>query len=202
VNTEAAPSSVKNAARISSLECAKAGIGAAYAAAACWIALGLESIVRPEQENYRDWVWMLPFLLTMLTLYLVHVVQRGAGQNMERAGFYLVMIASTLTLLGNIGVATEQRTLALLGFPWGAALWMVGLIGFGVGTWQARVLPRYVAWTLILLEPGSILTGLLLSPIAPLHPRGGYSAGIEKGLCLAIIGMGLRARLSASFEKE
>jgi hypothetical protein len=91
----------------------------AYAAAACWIALGLESIVRPEQENYRDWLWMLPFALTMLIFYFVHVVQRGAGQNVERAGFYFVMIASGLTVLGNVGVSLEQRTLAVLGLAWG-----------------------------------------------------------------------------------
>jgi hypothetical protein len=172
---------------------ARTGIFVAYTAAGCWIALGLESIIRPEQENYRDWLWLAPFLLTMLTFYFVHMVQSGVGQNMERAGFYFVMVASVLALLGNVGVSLEQRTLATLGFPWGAVLWTVGLIGFGLGTWQAKVLPRYVALTLILLEPLSILTGVLLAPVSPLHPRGGYSAGVEKGLCLALIGMGLRA---------
>lgn len=110
----------------------------AYAAATCWIALGLESIVRPEQENYRDWLWMLPFTLTMLTFYFVHLAQRGARQNVERAGFYFVMIASGLTVLGNVGVSLEQRTLAVLGFPWGAVLWTVGLIGFGDGDVVSR----------------------------------------------------------------
>src|SRR4051812_46382074 len=43
------------------------------------------------------------------------------------------------------------------------------------------------------LEPGSILTGLALSPIAPLHDRGAYSAGIEKGLALALIAWELRS---------
>jgi hypothetical protein len=176
------------------------GIGVAYAAAGCWVALGLESIIRPEQANYRDWLWILPFSLTILTFYFLHVVQRGTTANMERAGFYFVMVASALTLLGNIGVSLEQRTLATLGFPWGAVLWTVGLVGFGIGTWQAKVLPRYVALTLILLEPGSILTGVLLVPVAPLHPRGGYSAGVEKGLCLAIMGMGLRALLTRDQE--
>ena len=93
---------------------AKTGILAAYAAAGCWIALGLESIIRPEQENYRDWLWLVPFLLTMLTFYFVHLVQSGVGQNMERAGFYFVMVASVLALLGNLGVSLEQRTLSLI----------------------------------------------------------------------------------------
>jgi hypothetical protein len=176
------------------------GIWVAYTAAACWIALGLESIVRPEQENYRDWLWMVPFALTMLAFYFVHMLQRGAGQNMERAGFYFVMIASTLAFLGNLGVSFQQRVLATLGFPWGAALWTVGLIAFGIGTWQAKILPRYVALTLILLEPGSILTGLLLAPVAPLHSRGAYSAGVEKGICLALIGMGMRVVLMQNQE--
>jgi hypothetical protein len=197
VNTNVSAPQVEKSAKNNTVPArdAEAGIWVAYAAATCWIALGLESIVLPEQENYRDWLWIVPFGLTMLTFYFVHLAQRGAGQNVERASFYFVMIASGLTVLGNVGVSLEQRTLAVLGFPWGAVLWTVGLIGFGVGTWLAKVLPRYVALTLILLEPGSILTGVLLAPVAPLHPRGGYSAGVEKGLCLALIGMGLQAVL-------
>jgi hypothetical protein len=111
----------------------------------------------------------------------------------ERTGFYAVMIASALAFLGNVGVTTGQTLLAVFGFPWGAVLWTLGLILFGIGTWQARLLPRYVALALILLEPGSILTGLALSPVAPLHDRGAYSAGIEKGLALALIACGLRS---------
>ena len=66
------------------------------------------------------------------------------------------------------------------------------LIAFGVATLKLRMLPPYVGVTLILLEPGSILTGVALAPVAPLRDHGAYSAGVEKGLAMAIVGIGLR----------
>lgn len=180
---------------------AATGSRLAWWAAVSWFALGVESILRPVQANYRDLIWMLPFTLTALAFIYVHYVQRSDSLA-ERIGFYSVMIASTLVFSGNIGLLTDQPMLSVLAFPWGAVLWAVGLIVFGLGTWKAGKLPKYVALALILLEPGSILTGLVLSPIAPLHDRGGYSAGVEKGLALAFIAYGLRSYLRRSKASE
>lgn len=177
---------------------ASTGSRIAFSSAVCWIALGIESIVRPQQENYRDLVWMIPFTLTAITFFFVHVVQRSESAVFERVSFYLVISASSLTFLGNVGVLINQPILAALGFPWGAIIWMIGLIFFGIATWKAKMLPAYVGLSLILLEPGSILTGLALSPISPLHDRGGYSAGVEKGLALMLIGFGLRSLLTGA----
>ena len=82
---------------------------------------------------------------------------------------------------------------AFLAFPGGAIIWTVGLIWYGIATWRAGVFPRYVGLALILFEPGSILTGLALSPISPLHDHGAYSAGIEKGAAMALLALGFRA---------
>ncbi len=161
-------------------------------AAACWIALGIDSIVRPQQVNYRDALWMLPFALTAVAFAYVHVAQRAKAQKWEPFAFHFLMIASVLVFLGNVGVLADQPLLAAFSFPWGAILWAVALIGFGIATWKVHVFPAYVGIAIALLEPGSILTGLLLSPIAPLHPRGAYSAGLEKGLVLAIVAVALR----------
>ena len=177
---------------------ASAGSRFAFFAAVCWIALGIESIIRPQQENYRDLVWMIPFTLTAITFFFVHAVQRSESAVFERVSFYLVIIASALVFLGNIGVSVNEPLLAVLGFPWGAIIWTIGLILFGIATWKTKMLPVYVGLALILLEPGSILTGLALSPISPLHDRGGYSAGVEKGLALILIGFGLRSLLSGT----
>ena len=100
------------------------------------------------------------------------------------------MIASALAFAGSIGIQAEQPALAALGFPGGAVIWAVGLMVFGVATLRAAVFPRFVGIALILLEPGSILTGLALAPISPLHDRGSYSAGVEKGLALALVSYG------------
>ena len=172
---------------------ASVGIRFGWVTAACWTIFGLESILRPEPQNYRDLVWVLPFTLTAVTFSFLHGVQRSARAGLERVGYAAVVTAMALVVLGNVGLVTGQPLLAALRFPWGALLWTAALFFFGAGTWRAGVVPWYVGLALILLEPGSIVTGLLLSPIAPLHDRGGYSAGVEKGLAVAVIAIGLRA---------
>ena len=161
----------------------------AAVAAVCWIELGLDSILRPQQIDYRDALWIVPFALTAASFLCMQRAQPRAG----RLGFYSVMAASALTFAGNVGMLTDQPALAKLGFPWGAAVWTIGLILFGIATLKAGVFPRYVGIAIILLEPGSILTGLALSPIAPLHDRGAYSAGVEKGLVMALVSCGFLA---------
>ncbi|HEY6182278.1 MAG TPA: hypothetical protein VIW67_08530, partial [Terriglobales bacterium] len=160
-------------------------------AAVSWVLLGIESIVRPRQVNFRDVVWIIPFSLTTAAFVYLHLVQRSRESKVETIGFYAVIIASLLAFLGNVGVQLDAPMLAKFGFPWGALLWMAGLIVFGIGTWIAKVLPWYVGLALILLEPGALLTGLALAPVAPLHDRGAYSAGIEKGFVLAVVALAL-----------
>jgi FtsH-binding integral membrane protein len=171
-------------------------------AATCWIALGLESILRPQQANYRDAVWMVPWVLTAIAFWLIHRTQRSPAAWLERVGFYAVMIASVLALLGNVGLLANQPALAVFGFPWGAMLWTVALIVFGIGTLKAGILPRSAGIALMLLEPGSILTGLALSPVAPLHERGAYSGGVEKGVMLALISFGLLSVRSIRYDES
>lgn len=168
--------------------------GALYGwlAAVAWVAVGVESIVRPEQHNYREMLWWVPFVFMTLTLIYVHLVQRERGGRLERITFWLVMFASGLVLLGNLGLVFNVAALASLGFPGGALVWTLGLIAFGIGTWRARVLPWYAGLSMILWEPGSIATGLLLAPIAPLHERGGYSAGVWKGAAIAVLAYALQ----------
>jgi hypothetical protein len=164
----------------------------AWLAAAAWILLGLESILRPGQHNERDVWWTIPFALTTAAFCCLHAVQTSRNSGAERWGFYAVLGACILVFAGNAGIVLGVPSLAVLGFPWGAVVWTAGLVMFGVGTWRAGVLPRYVAAALIALEPGSILTGLALAPVSPLQNRGAYSGGVEKGFVLAILAMGLR----------
>ena len=173
----------------------EARIGARFAwiSTAAWIVLGMDSILRPLQDNRRDVFWWFPFAFMMLTIVAVHRVQRWRGLRVERYTYYGVMFASALALLGNLGLVFNMPLLAKLGFPAGALLFMVVLMAFGVGTWRAKVLPRYAAVALILWEPGSIATGLLLAPISPLHERGTYSAGVWKGVAIGIVSMALQA---------
>jgi hypothetical protein len=156
-----------------------------------WSAMGVESVLRPFQDNRRDTFWLLPFALTLATFYYVHGVQRRRSRT-ETVGYVVVLIASGLTLLGNLGLQLKITALESLGFPGGAIVWLIGLVCFGIGTLMVRVLPAYAGWALIFLEPSSILAALALSPIAPLLPRGAYSGNIGKGLAMGIVALALR----------
>jgi len=165
---------------------------AAWTSTIAWIVLGLDSILRPVQDNRRDLFWWLPFGLLVASLVAVHRVQRSRALRIEPYAFWTVMLASGLVLLGNLGVMFNNSLMATMGFPGGAMVFTIGLVAFGITTWRARAFPKYVALALILWEPGSIATGLLLAPISPLHDRGAYSAGIWKGLTTALVAWGLR----------
>jgi hypothetical protein len=123
--------------------------------------------------------------------YYLHTVQRRRSR-LESASYVVVLIASALVCLGSIGLQLDIKPLLVLGFPGGALVWLVGLTCFGIGTLRAGVVPKKAGWGLILLEPGSILAGLALSPIAPLRDRGGYSGNVVKGTALLMVALALR----------
>jgi hypothetical protein len=158
-------------------------------------------LVRPIQDNRRDFVVLVPFLLTAVVLWFIGQAQSQRRNSLERVTFWALMIASCLTILGGIGNVLHSGLLEHLGFPAGPLLWTVGLIVYGIATWRTRIFQRYVAVTLILFEPASILTGLALSPIAPLHDSGSYTGGVEKAVAVMILGLAIR-QLSLDLSKS
>lgn len=151
----------------------------------------MDSIIRPVQDNRRDVLWFLPFLSFVVGYLSLGAIQKRAKRRYERAAFYVLVLASVAVALGQLGIVLEIPALQRLGFPGGAIVWMLGQIAYGVATWRVHLFPRYVALALILWEPGSILTGVLLAPISPLRDRGAYSAGLEKGVGTLFLGIGL-----------
>ena len=103
------------------------------------------------------------------------------------------MAASALVMTVVVGLVWNIS--ALVGFTAvvGILSWIVGLVVYGIATWKTGVLPWWSAVAIILFEPGSVAFGLALSPIAPIHDRGAYSAGVEKGIALAVVAIGLVA---------
>lgn len=169
----------------------------AFTTATLWAALGFDSLARPYQDNRRDFVVLVPFTLTAVVLWFIGQMQLTARDRLERVTFWVLMVACCFTVLGGIGNVSHNALLEHLGFPTGPVLWTVGLIGYGIASWRIRIFPRYVAWTLILFEPASILTGIALSPIVPLHDSGSYTGGIEKAVAVLILGLAIR-QLTAS----
>ena len=164
----------------------------AFTTAAWWAVLGIDSLARPYQDNRRDFVVLVPFTLTAIVLWFMGRMQSSRRDRLERVTFWALMIACFLTVLGGVGNVLHNALLEKLGFPAGPLLWTLGLIVYGIATWRIRIFPRYVAWTLILFEPASILTGVALSPIAPLHDSGSYTGGIEKAVAVLILAVAVR----------
>ena len=176
-------------------EVARRGAWYGAIAATAWMAIGIESIVRPHVAYYRDALWAIPWAFMYLTFLQLHRLQRSrTGPRGDRI-FKLLTVGMVLTALGGVGVFLEIDALAFLGFPLGALLWLVLMLFFGLSTMRAGVLPKYVGIALILLEPGSMLTAMALSPIAPIADRGAYSGATEKGAVVALVACEL-ARLA------
>ena len=167
------------------------GMIAATAATAAWILLGAESVLRPGSMSYRDAVWLIPWSLTAVVLAYLHMIQRDRAGRLERGSFWAVITAMGLAAAGTLGVLLDIDALKVLGFPLGAVLWVAAMLPFGVATVRAGVVPAYAGVALALLEPASLLTGIVLSPIAGLHDRGSYSAGLEKGLVTLLVARAL-----------
>lgn len=169
---------------------------------AAWIALGVESTIRGGSHTYRDAVWSVPWVLTMVCLVGVYVAQRAQLRRWGRVAFGVLGMAMLLVLAGNAGIVFHIAALRALGFPGGALLWLLVMVPAGVATYRAGVLPRRVGVLLALLEPLSIATGLALSPIAGLYDSGNYSGGIEKGLVVLLVARALGAVVVASRPHE
>jgi hypothetical protein len=88
-------------------------------------------------------------------------------------------------------VLLDVDALKALGFPLGALLFLAAMVPFGVATARAGVVPAHVGVALALLEPGSLIAGIVLSPVAGLHERGSYSAGLEKALVTFLLARAL-----------
>jgi len=171
---------------------AKVGYWSAASAFATWFGMGVESILRPFQDNRREAFWPLPFVFTIIAFICLHLVHRGRSRA-EKIGFVMVAVASALVLLGNIGLQLNIAPLERLQAPLGVVVWLSGLALFGTGILVARVVPKSAGWAIILLEPASVLAAVLLRPLAPMLERGAYSGNIGKGLAMGIVALALRS---------
>ena len=174
------------------LRSAERGYWWAMAAFVTWFGMGVESILRPIQDNRRDTFWMLPFACTMAAFYYLHEVQRRRSRT-ESISYVVVLIASAMCLLGSIGLQLDIKPLQFFGFPGGPITWLIGLTSFGIGTLLAGAVPKKAGWGLILLEPGSVLAAVILSPISPVRDRGAYSGNVVKGTALLMVALALQA---------
>jgi hypothetical protein len=171
---------------------ARRGFQVGTVAAICWFVFGLESIIRPNPLDLRDSLFHIPWILTIVTFWFVHRVQSASAVQSERGTFLALIVSMIAVSMGSIGIATRTPSLQVLAFPWGVLVWMIAMVLYGIATWRTHLLPHSSAVAFLLLEPGSILLGIALNPIVPIHDHGGYSGAVAKGMALWAIARGLR----------
>jgi hypothetical protein len=159
----------------------------ALAAGGSWLLIGLESTVVGGEQHYRDWLMFIPWTLTMVTWIGLYDLQRSRLGWFGTAAFALLELAMGLAWVGQVGVVLGIDALTGLAFPLGAMLFALGLVGAGIATYRAGLLPKRYGVLLAVLEVLSVLNGILVSPIAGLHDRGSYSGGIAKGVVLLLV---------------
>ena len=173
---------------------ARWGAIAALAAGAAWIALSLDSILRPHPERYRDALFVVPFALSLLSVIGVHALQRERAGRLGRLGFWATVATMLAALVGQIAIVAQISALEWLAFPVGLLGWTAGMALFGIATARAGVLPRWCGAALALSEPLAVVAGLALSPIVPLSESGSYSGAIAHGVVWLAVGSVLRSR--------
>jgi len=63
----------------------------------------------------------------------------------------------------------------------------------GYATVRARIVPARAGIALMLAEPVTVGTALILSPWVPLQSEGSYSGAIANGVAFLILGVSLRS---------
>lgn len=172
-----------------------AGTGAmlATAGAVGWFALGGDSLARPGVQEYRDALFVLPFLLLAGTLACIHHLQRDRAGGLERWAFRIVMVTVVLIAAANVTLVLGSEALQVLSFPLGALAWMLAMAALGAGTIRAGVFPRRVGWAIALAQPLTITLAIPLALLGwELEDRGSYTGVLVHGLVMLILAAALR----------
>jgi hypothetical protein len=166
--------------------------GVAAVAGVAWVALGIESVVRPEVMHYRDALVLVPLLLYAVTVGGIQALQRHRSGRLGKWSAAIVIGAISLVVAANVAMLLGVEGAQQAAFPLGPLGWIVGMVAFGVATARAGVLTRRDGWLLALSQPLTMVTSLVLSPIAPLAERGTFSGTIAHGVVMLLLATSLR----------
>jgi hypothetical protein len=137
-----------------------------------WVVLGLSAFVGylqaiPGREDVV--LFVVALLLTAAGLARLHTLQNDSYGLLGRVGFYIALAAVAARILGAVVFLAGSSALEWISFP-GTLGMLVGFVLYGVATVQARVLPRWYGFALIVSMPvslplaryGTVLFGLIL----------------------------------------
>jgi hypothetical protein len=104
-----------------------------------------------------DALLLLAALLTLAGLVGLNALQGGNYGSIGQAGFYTAAAGLLTQALGALVLLMGSEALESLALwlvaPVGSLTALVGLLLYGVGTLQARVLPHWSGWGLIVVPP-------------------------------------------------
>lgn len=140
---------------------------AAMVAGVVWVISGILAIVYQGVHvpgTFADYLvegtFTVGLLLTVVGMMGLHVLQKEKYGRIGLGGFWTVVVASLVQVLGTLVLLAGSTALAWLVFPVGVLAVLVGFVLYGAATLQARVLPRWCGVGLIVGLPVAIALGL------------------------------------------
>ena len=178
---------------------ARWGATGALLGGAAWWGLSLESIVRPDPEDYRNVLFLIPWLLSAAGIAALHHLQRDRSGRLGRVGAWLTLGSIAASTVGTLAPVAGIDSLGWLGFPVGVLGWAIGMALLGIATVRAKVVPGWAGVALAIAEPMTVLVAVALSPLIPLNNEGGsYTGALANGTAFLLLGLALRRSLDAA----
>lgn len=158
-----------------------------------WIALGSDSILRPDPRDYRDALLLVPWVLYAITLACMHRLQRHRSSRLERWGIGAVIVTAALVAVASVDLVVGTEAVQFLGFPLGALLWTLGMVAFGAGTVRAGVFPRWAGWAIALSQPLTIALSVVVMSVLSIEvaDRGSYTGVVVHGAVMLLLAKAL-----------
>ncbi|MGE0601287.1 MAG: hypothetical protein AB7J35_16960 [Dehalococcoidia bacterium] len=160
----------------------------AFVAGIAWLAFGFESIVRPGAYDYRNTLFYIPWLPSIVVVHWVHSRRPADAGRFRRFGGRLLLASMTAVVIGQPGIIFDFDPLlvfAVIGF----AGFVIGTLAFGLGLYLDRALPAPLALGVMFTQVGTMAMGLALSPWVPLEDDGSYSGAIVHGFVFTALAL-------------
>lgn len=116
------------------------------------------TVADPSKDRWLDILFVVGILLVVVGLMGFHELQRERYGRIGRAGFYTVVVASLIQVVGLVGFLLGSMALEWLILAGGLGS-LAGFALYGAATLWAGVLPRWCGVALIVALPASIPLG-------------------------------------------
>lgn len=113
------------------------------------------TVADPTEDLWLDVFSVVGILLVVVSLAGFHELQKGSYGRIGRTGFYTVVVASLIQVVGLVGFLLGSMALEWLILVGGLGF-LVGFVLYGTATLRAGVLPRWCGIALIVALPAAI----------------------------------------------